>query len=180
MASARVPGNLPTRARELTADLADADVARRAGIGVLEGVQAVLGVVFALPRLVVRALGVARALSERVEDAGELGDDLRERARLLARAVESPRADRRRRRVRSAGLVAAGFGAGVAVGWLLADRRARAVREHDRAQARAHADMVRATDLEGRDAEHDDRDGEAVRPRLAPVEPQPEDGRSAR
>jgi hypothetical protein len=210
MATSRTLGDLPQRARELADDLRERtidlagdlqeqvvhtantlpdreELTRRAGIGVLEGAQAVIGLVVAVPRLFVRALRIARELTERAERVADHSHELRARARRVAQAVEAPRRARRRRRVESVGLVAAGFGVGVAVGWFVADRRIRAEREHDAAQARAHAEMVRAADLQGSGTADATPDVGAVpgqggehEPTLAPVEPHAADGQQRR
>lgn len=174
-----IVGEVSHRVADATSAMPDRATARRAGIGVLEIAQAVLGVVIAVPRMITRALTIARALTERAEVLAERGHELSQRAREVAHAVEPSRRDRRRHRLGAVGLVAAGFGAGFAAGWFAAERRARAEREHDAEQARAHAAMVRASDLAADDPET--AGGERGTRRLTPVEqPRTADGPDGR
>jgi len=104
----RIPGDLETALRR--GRIAAWELVRVAGMLLVAG-----------PRAVVTALGTAG----RVTDAlAERGARASEGARSLAAAVPPPRAVRRRATLRTFLWTSAGFGAGFAVGWLLARRPA--------------------------------------------------------
>ncbi len=152
------------QARDVVRDRVDdlEPAARRTGVGVLTAAQALLAVGIAIPRLMARAVRVARILTERAEYVADRGHDLSERAREAAHALEPSRRDRRRRRLRATGLIMSGFGIGFAVGWIMGDARGLAARAAAHDEAEAHAREVALADAIDR--------GEATaRPRLEPV-----------
>ncbi len=120
--------------------------ATRARIGVLEVAQALIAVVLAVPRLVVRALSVTRVLAEQAEHAADRGHRLAERARDAAHSVEPSRRQRRRRRARETLLVGGGFGVGFVVGWIVGDARGLAAQAEVESLAQQHARHVAETD----------------------------------
>ncbi len=126
---------------------------RRGGIGLLSAAQALIGVAVALPRLVARSLTIARILAERAEIAQERGQQFADRARDLAHRVEPSRRQQRRRRLRGALLVSAGFAVGFVLGWIMADGKGLAAREQDRETAAGHAAEVARRDAEVADGE---------------------------
>ncbi len=107
------------RLRAVVEDRKDAweEPSRRVQLGFFGAAQAVLSVLLAMPRMVVRALTIARQLTERAEEAKAIGDRYGQRARELAHRLEPSRRDRRRQRARTAGVVIAsatvGFGLGM-------------------------------------------------------------------
>ncbi len=152
------------QARNVVRDRVDdlEPAARRTGVGVLTLAQALLAVGIAIPRLMARAVRVARILTERAEYVADRGHHWSERAREAAHALEPSRRDQRRRRLRATGLVMGGFGIGFAVGWIMGDARGLAARAAAQDEADAHAREVALADAIDR--------GEATdRPHLEPV-----------
>jgi hypothetical protein len=94
---------------------------RQARIKGWELLRSLVGVLFVLPRLLVRVLG---ALPGLVDRATEQGGEVADRARHAASSVPAVRHARRRRRTQLVAWTAGGFVAGVLTGWLLG-RRAR-------------------------------------------------------
>lgn len=128
--------------------------ARRAGIGALEVAQALLAVGVAVPRLVARALKIARVLTEQAESAQQRGHDLAERARDLAHSVPPSARFARSRRWKAFGWITLGFVGGFIAGWVAGDARGLAARARDEEQALRHARVVALNDA-GRDAGRD-------------------------
>jgi hypothetical protein len=94
---------------------------RQARIKGWELLRSLVGILFVLPRLLVRLLGVLPGLVDR---ATEQGGEVADRARHAAASVPAVRHARRRRRTQLVAWTAGGFAVGVLTGWLLG-RRAR-------------------------------------------------------
>lgn len=110
------------RAPELAEELRP--VVRRTEIRALSLLQTLIGGLLFVPRVVVRVLGV---LADAVDEVVDRGGDLVERGREVADTLPEARSTRRRRRVKSALWVGAGFAAGFVTGWLVAQRQAEAL-----------------------------------------------------
>lgn len=124
---------------------------RRAQVGVLTAAQQLVTALLILPRILVRLLGAvadvtdrlagpSQELTARARAAAEVGADrgaeLADRARDLAaalpvRAEVVTARSRRRRRLTILGVLAAGFSAGAALGWVLGRRRVPAEVRYD-------------------------------------------------
>lgn len=124
---------LGQRAEALIGRFDDVDLEptiRRAKLGFWTGIQALLGALVALPRLLVRGLGelatVADDAAERGAELAERSRELSSRTRRLARQVPITSAGRRRARARTAAWALGGFALGAAAGavggYLLARR----------------------------------------------------------
>ena len=87
--------------------------------GLWQVVRAALGVLLLLPRLLVQALGRAGTLADDVSERGLIAG---ERAREVAAVIPPSKRERCRRCLRTAAWTGAGFGVGLAVGWLLGRR----------------------------------------------------------
>lgn len=120
--------------------------ARKAGVGLLEVAQALLAVGVAVPRLVARALTIARSLTEHAEVAQRRGHEIAERARDFAHAVPPSKRHRRHQRLHAAGWLSLGLAGGFAAGWVAADLRDRAAQARDQEQMLRHAHLVALDD----------------------------------
>ncbi len=96
---------------------------RKLAIDVLTLVRGLLGVLIAVPRLIVRALGALGDLADRAEVAREKGHELSERARDAAHSLPLSRKMRWQRRFRLSLVVAVAFGIGFVIGWFVAQRQ---------------------------------------------------------
>jgi hypothetical protein len=111
------------------------EVVTRSRIGLWEFVRTAVATAIAALRLVVRLLDRASSFVAVAEQRGEelgtqLGGrahDLGERARDVAHQLPPSRRARRRNRLRLVGVAGASFGAGAAVGYLLASRQGQTV-----------------------------------------------------
>lgn len=97
-------------------------VLRKLAIDLLTAIRGLIGVLMAVPRLIVRGLGFAGDLIDRAEVAREKGHEYSERALDVAHNLPLSRRMRWRRRVSTTLLVAIAFAIGFAVGWVLAQR----------------------------------------------------------
>ncbi len=111
-------------------------VVLRTKISVWELLRRALTTVLLAPALLVRGLG---SLASSVDDVAERGGELADRGRDAVHTLPPSRRTRRRTRVRGAGAVVLAFGAGVAVGELLARRRAAEVAANEALEATAFA-----------------------------------------
>jgi hypothetical protein len=98
--------------------------ARKAQIALWEGIRALLSLLFILPKVLVRALGL---LSDAIEDVRDRGADVGERVREATDAVPPAASTRKRSRRRTVAWTAAGFVGGAVTGWALARRQGPAV-----------------------------------------------------
>jgi hypothetical protein len=97
-------------------------VLRKLAIDVLTVFRGLIGVLMAVPRLIVRGLGFAGQLIDRAELARQKGHEYSERALDAAHNLPLSRRMRWRRRVSTTLLIGLAFAVGFAVGWVLAQR----------------------------------------------------------
>ena len=113
-----------TEASEAVRDRAEdlEPVLRKLVIDLLTAFRGLIGVLMAVPRLIVRGLGMAGDLLDRTEVAREKGHEYSERALDVAHNLPLSRRMRWRRRVGTTLLLGVAFAIGFAVGWVLAQR----------------------------------------------------------
>lgn len=95
-------------------------VATKARLGAWQAFQQGLTALLAVPALIVRGLGALSGIADVLVDRGA---DVSERGRELVAAVPPSKAERRRARVRTAGVASLGLLVGAVVGWVLAARK---------------------------------------------------------
>ncbi|MEX2487244.1 MAG: hypothetical protein WD377_06475 [Nitriliruptoraceae bacterium] len=128
--------------------------ARRAGVGALRAAQAALSVFVALPALIVRALGIAREVIDRVDDVAARSHAAAERTREIVHRIEPSERERRRRKLTNLGWVAVGFGAGLTAGIAVERWRAAADSGDDGQTLEQHSEQVSRRDEVTADGRH--------------------------